>query len=44
MHHGETPERAIRGQASAQETSALLEEGIAVLPLLLPEAAKNTLQ
>lgn len=44
MHHGEIPERAIRGQASSQEASALLEEGIAVLPLLLPEAAKNTLQ
>lgn len=44
MHHGETPERAIRGQASAQETVQLLEEGIAVLPLLLPDAVKHTLQ
>lgn len=44
MHHGEVPERAIRGQASVQETVQLLEEGIAVLPLLLPEAATQTLQ
>ncbi len=44
MHHGEAPERAIRGQASAQETVELLEEGIAVLPLMLPDAVKHTLQ
>ena len=44
MHREETPERAIRGKASAQETAELLEEGIAVFPLLLPDAAKNTLQ
>ena len=44
IHYGDAPERAIRGQASAQETRALIEEGIAVLPLLLPESAKNTLQ
>lgn len=44
MHHGEAPERAIRGQASVQETVELIEEGIAVLPLLLPEAVKHTLQ
>ena len=44
MHHGEAPERAIRGQASVQETVELIEEGIAVLPLLLPDAVKHTLQ
>ena len=44
MHYGETDERAIRGQSSLQETVQLLEEGIAVLPLPLPEAAKETLQ
>ena len=44
MHHGEAPERAIRGQASVQEAVQLLEEGIAVLPLLLPDAVKHTLQ
>lgn len=44
MHHGEAPERAIRGQSTARETVQLLEEGIAVLPLLLPDAVKHTLQ
>ena len=44
IHYGEIPERAIRGQASAQETEALIDEGIAVLPLLLPEALKRPLQ
>ena len=33
IHHGDAPERAIRGQASAEETRDLLEEGIPVLPL-----------
>ncbi|MBV8502269.1 MAG: DUF1178 family protein [Paucibacter sp.] len=33
IHHGKAPERAIRGQASLDETRDLLEEGIAVLPL-----------
>ncbi|WP_298208068.1 DUF1178 family protein [Acidovorax sp.] len=44
MHHGEMPERAIRGQATASEAVELLEEGIAVMPLPLPVAAKETLQ
>jgi len=44
IHRGEVEERAIRGQASPDETLQLLDEGIAVLPLLLPEAAKETLQ
>lgn len=44
MHHQEIPERGIRGQASAREAEQLLEEGIAVLPMLIPEAAKSTLQ
>ncbi|MBS0292461.1 MAG: DUF1178 family protein [Proteobacteria bacterium] len=44
MHYGEVEERAIRGRATAQETSELLDEGIAVLPLPLPDAAKETLQ
>jgi hypothetical protein len=44
MHYGETPERAIRGQASHDETQALLEEGIPVMPLPLPEALKEPLQ
>jgi hypothetical protein len=33
IHHGETPEKAIRGQASLEEAKALHEEGIGVLPL-----------
>ena len=33
MHLGETPERAIRGQATGGEVEALLEEGIGVLPM-----------
>jgi hypothetical protein len=37
-------ERAIRGQATPDEAMQLLEEGIAVMPLPLPPAAKETLQ
>lgn len=44
MHHGEVQERAIRGQATADEALELMEEGIAVVPLPLPVAAKETLQ
>ncbi|MDA8456259.1 DUF1178 family protein [Acidovorax sp. GBBC 3334] len=44
IHHGEAEERPIRGQASPKETAQLLDEGIAVLPLPLPAAAKETLQ
>ncbi|NMM82120.1 hypothetical protein B2J86_14495 [Acidovorax sp. SRB_14] len=44
MHYGEAPERAIRGQASLAETVELLDEGIAVLPLALPDGATDTLQ
>jgi hypothetical protein len=44
MHYGETPERAIRGKTTVDEARALLEEGIEVLPLVLPAALKETLQ
>ena len=44
IHYGEIKHRAIRGQASRAETESLLEEGIAVMPLLLPEALKGQLQ
>ncbi|WP_440108110.1 DUF1178 family protein [Acidovorax sp. BL-A-41-H1] len=44
IHHGEAPERGIRGQATAEEALELLEEGVAVLPLPLPVSAKETLQ
>ncbi|MFZ4480640.1 MAG: DUF1178 family protein [Rhodoferax sp.] len=44
IHYGETKERGIRGQASAAETESLLEEGITVMQLPLPEALKGRLQ
>jgi hypothetical protein len=44
IHYGETEERGIRGQASREETEALEDEGIAVLPLLIPKALKEPLQ
>ncbi len=44
MHYGETEERAIRGRTTAHEARELLDEGIEVLPLLLPPAAKEPLQ
>ncbi|GAA5235794.1 DUF1178 family protein [Verticiella sediminum] len=33
MHEGDAPERMIRGTASQAESRALLEEGIAVMPV-----------
>ncbi len=44
MHYGETEERGIRGQASAEETRELVEEGIAVLPLPIPDSMKGPIQ
>lgn len=44
MHYGETQERGIRGQATPEQTEALLDEGIAVMPLPIPAALKETLQ
>jgi len=44
MHYGETEERGIRGQATREQTEALLDEGIPVLPLAIPAALKETLQ
>ena len=44
MHYGESEERGIRGQASMEETQALLEEGIGVLPLPIPKGLKGPLQ
>jgi hypothetical protein len=44
IHYGETEERGIRGQASKEETQALLEEGIGVLPLPIPKGLKGPLQ
>jgi hypothetical protein len=44
IHYGETKERGIRGQASRAETESLIDEGIAVLPLPLPESLRGPLQ
>jgi hypothetical protein len=44
IHYKETPERSIRGQTSADEVSALREEGIDVLALPEIPLLKNTLQ
>lgn len=44
IHYGEREERGIRGQASLEETRALLEEGIDILPLPIPQALKEPLQ
>ncbi len=44
IHHGDAPERGIRGQASVEETRELLEEGIDILPLPLPAGLKGPLQ
>ncbi|MFL6692562.1 MAG: DUF1178 family protein [Ramlibacter sp.] len=44
IHYGETEERGIRGQASREETEALLDEGIGVLPLPVPKALKGPVQ
>ena len=44
MHYGESEARGIRGQATAEQTEALLDEGIAVMPLPVPDGFKDTLQ
>lgn len=44
IHYGEAEERGIRGQATRTETEELIEEGIAVTPLPIPDNLKNTLQ
>ena len=44
IHYGESEERSIRGQASAAETEALIDEGIGVMPLPIPKALKEPLQ
>ncbi len=44
IHHGEAEQRSIRGQASREDTEALLDEGIEILPLPIPAGLKETLQ
>lgn len=43
IHYKEAPERPIRGQASAQDTKELREEGIDVFPLPVPVLPKDKL-
>ena len=44
IHYGESNLRAIRGQASLEQAVSLIEEGISIAPLHLPEAFKRPLQ
>lgn len=44
MHYGETEERAIRGKTTMIEARALVEEGIDILPVVLPQSLKKTMQ
>jgi hypothetical protein len=43
IHYGEADERAIRGQATPDQTLELIEEGIDVMPLPIPESLKRPL-
>lgn len=43
IHEGQAPERGIRGHATPDEAQALAEEGIAVVPLPVPEFLKGSL-
>jgi hypothetical protein len=44
IHYEQAPERGIRGTATREEAAELADEGITVMALVLPEAAKTTLQ
>lgn len=44
IHYGESKERGIRGQATREEAESLLDEGIDVVPLSLPENLTGLLQ
>ena len=43
MHYGECKKRGIRGQATREESASLIDEGISVITLPLPEALKDPL-
>ena len=43
IHYGEADGRAIRGQATPDQTMELIEEGIDVMPLPIPESLKRPL-
>ena len=44
IHYGESEARGIRGISTPDEAMELLDEGISVMPYLLPEALKGPLQ
>ena len=44
IHYGESEERNIRGKATREETEALMDEGIDVLALPVPDHLKGPLQ
>ena len=44
IHYGETPERGIRGKASAEEREALRDEGIETFALPIPQGMDGPLQ
>jgi hypothetical protein len=44
MHYGEAEVRNIRGHATLDETEALIDEGIPVMSLPLPDVLKEPLQ
>lgn len=44
IHYGEVPVRAIRGLATRAQTEQLIDEGIPVMPFLMPEVLKEPLQ
>ena len=44
IHYGESEARAIRGQATLQQTRELLDEGVQIIPFVLPESLKGPLQ
>jgi hypothetical protein len=37
IHYGEAPHRAIRGHATQEQVKTLIDEGIGVLPLVIPD-------
>jgi len=42
MHYQEAPERGIRGSATPEDVQALADEGIETIPLIVPDALKQT--
>jgi hypothetical protein len=44
IHYGEVEARGIRGQASAEERQALLDEGIEIMSVPIPAALKGPVQ